>query len=180
MFHSNTELLIDYWRGRRGAAGLPNRTDVDPADFAPLLPQTFIAGRLGAGVYPLRLAGERVVDIHGRGLRGENLIDLWARQHRPELQIALETALRDPAPLVVSAEARTDDGETLKLEIMFAPLAGKEGVADRFLGLYQPTALQRLPRRPVRDLMIRAVGGADLSQRPPRLRLAAIDGRLIA
>src|SRR4051812_15370151 len=99
MFHSNTELLIDYWRGRRGDAALPGRVDIDPIDFAPLLPQTFIAGRLGAGLYPLRLAGERIVDLHGRGLRGENLLDLWSRSHRIELQSALEGALRDPSPL---------------------------------------------------------------------------------
>src|SRR5262249_41148167 len=125
MFHSNTELLIDYWRERRSGRALPDRADIDPAEFAPLLPQSFIVGRAGAGTYPLRLAGERVVDIHGRGLRGENVLDLWARLHRPELQTALEGALRAPQPLVVSAEARTDDGEMLKLEVMFAPLTGK-------------------------------------------------------
>jgi hypothetical protein len=180
MFHSNTELLIDYWRTRRGDGVLPDRASIDPVEFAPLLPQTFIAGRLAAGVYPLRLAGERIVDLHGRGLRGENLVDLWARPHRIELQSALEGALREPSPLVVSAEARTDDGEILRLEVMFAPLAGPTGVADRFLGLYQLTALQRMPRRPVRDLMIRAVGGADISRNPTRLRLASLDGRRIA
>jgi hypothetical protein len=180
MFHSNTELLIDYWRGKRGEAALPARTDVDPADFAHLLPQTFILGRAGPGVYPIRLAGEFVVDLHGRGLRGDNVLNLWTRLHRIELQTALESTLRQPEPLVVSADARTDDGIAARFEVLFAPLTGASGLPDRFIGLYQPTsATHMLRNRPVRDLLIRAVGGADL-RATPRLRLAALDGRLIA
>ncbi|HWA63697.1 MAG TPA: PAS domain-containing protein [Caulobacteraceae bacterium] len=178
MFHSNTELLIDYWRARRGEARLPPRAGIDPADFAALLPQTFIASREAPGVYPLRLAGERIIDLHGRSLRGENVVNLWTRAHRIELQTALEGALREPSPLVVSAEGRNDEGEALRLEVLFAPIAGASGKADRFLGLYQPTSTLRLQRRPIRELMIRAVGGADIA--PPRLRLAALDGRRIA
>ncbi|MBS0409661.1 MAG: PAS domain-containing protein [Proteobacteria bacterium] len=180
MFHSNTELLIDYWREKRGAALLPARTDIDPADFAHLLPQTFIVGRTGPGQFPVRLAGEFVVDLHGRGLRGDNILNLWTRLHRVELQSALDGVLRDPEPLVISADARTDDGLSARLEILFAPLVGATGRPDRFVGLYQPTsAVHVLRGRPVRELLIRAVGGADL-RATPRLRLAALDGRLIA
>ncbi|HEX7757881.1 MAG TPA: PAS domain-containing protein, partial [Caulobacteraceae bacterium] len=177
MFHSNTELLIDYWRGKRGDDVLPARTDIDPAQFAHLLPQTFIIGRLGPGVYPIRLAGEFVVDLHGRGLRGDNILNLWSRLHRVELQSALEGALRDPTPLVVSAEGRTDEGLGPRFEILFAPLSGPTGRPDRLIGLYQPTsAIHTLGGRAVRELLIRAVGGADL-RATPRLRLAALDGR---
>jgi len=180
MFHSNTELLIDYWRGKRGSGAVPARTDVDPADFAHLLPQTFIAGRQGPGVYAVRLAGEFVIDLHGRGLRGENILNLWSRLHRVELQSALDCALREPQPLVISAEARTDAGLGARFEILFAPLSGPGGYADRFIGLYQPTSsVHSMRGAPVRELLIRAVGGADL-RATPRLRLAALDGRRIA
>lgn len=180
MFHSNTELLIDYWRAIGGGQKAPPRASVDPARFANLLPQTFIAARHGPGDYHLRLAGEFVIALHGRSLRGESLLSLWSRSHRIELQTALESVLRTPDPLVVSADARADDGVALRLEVLFAPLAGADGRADRFLGLYQPTsAVSPLNGRPVRDLMIRTVGGAELRQ-IPRLRLAALDGRRIA
>ena len=180
MFHSNTELLIDYWRAKRGSGALPARTAVDPADFAPLLPQTFILGRMAPGVYPVRLAGEFVVDVHGRGLRGENAMNLWTRLHRIELQSALEGVLRAPQPLVISADARTDEGLTARFEVLFAPLTGASGLPDRFIGLYQPTsATHRLRNHPVRDLLIRAVGGADLRV-TSHLRLASLDGRRIA
>src|SRR6202000_2736003 len=36
MIHSNTELLIDYWRGLKGVRALPRRSDVDPSGFARL------------------------------------------------------------------------------------------------------------------------------------------------
>jgi len=181
MFHSNTELLIDYWRATKGDAPLPARADVDPAAFASLLPQVFIAGRRGSGVYPLRLIGEFVIDLHARGLRGEDLSQLWARGHRIELQLALEQALGRCEPVVISSEGATDAGASLRLEVLFAPLAGPGGDADRFLGLYQPTsAVAHLRGRPVRELLIRAVGGADARSLPPRLRLAAVDGRRLA
>lgn len=181
MFHSNTELLIDYWRAAKGDALLPARSDVDPADFAALLPQVFIAGRRNAGAYPLRLVGEFVIDLHARALRGEDLFQLWARGHRIELQIALDQALRRSEPVVISAEGRTDAGDALRLEVMFAPLAGPGGEADRLLGLYQPTsAVHPLRGRPVRELLIRAVGGSDARVQPPRLRLAAVNGRRLA
>lgn len=181
MFHSNTELLIDYWRGQRRDDALPARADVDPAQFAPLLPQVFIAGRRSSGVYPLRLVGEFIVDLHGRALRGDDHALFWSPGHRLELQLALERALRHPEPVVISAEGRTDEAVDLRLEVLFAPLAGPDGVPDRFLGLYQPTSSVAVLRgRPVRELMIRAVGGLERSMVTPRLRLAALDGRHIA
>ncbi len=181
MFHSNIELLIDYWRATRGDAPLPARADIDPADFSGLLPQVFIATRRDSGVYPLRLVGEFVIDLHGRSLRGEDLMRLWAPSHRIELQLALEQALRRRDPVVISAEAQTDEGVQLRLEVLFAPFAGPGDEADRFLGLYQPiSTVAALRGRPIRELMIRAVGGADTRLVGPRLRLAALDGRQIA
>ena len=179
MFHSNTELLIDYWRGKRGSGAVPARTDVDPADFAHLLPQTFIAGRQGPSVYAVRLAGEFIIDLHGRGLRGENILNLWSRLHRVELQSALDCMLRDPQPLVISAEARTDAGLGARFEILFAPLSGPSGYADRFIGLYQPLGMiQKLEEQPVCQLVVTAIEGAELGE--PKLRLAALDGRVVA
>jgi hypothetical protein len=181
MFHSNTELLIDYWRSRQRGDASPARADIDPAHFAPLLSQVFIAGRRGSGVYPLRLVGEFIVDLHRRVSRGDDHALFWAPGHRLELHLSLERALRHPQPVVISAEGRTDEDVDLRLEVLYAPLAGPDGVADRFLGLYQPTSEVALLRgRPVRELMIRAVGGLDRSLVTPRLRLAALDGRRIA
>ena len=180
MFHLNTELLIDYWRARRGERAVPARSDIDPAEFAPLMPQTFIAVREADVEFRFRLAGEFINDLHGRGgLRGETVAGLWRPEHRRHLAAVLEASLRAAEPVVIDAEATAEDGAARRLEILFAPLAGPGGLADRFLGLYQPTA-PRAAKGPVGSLAIRGLDGAHGRPAAPKLRLAVIDGRRIA
>jgi hypothetical protein len=181
MFHSNTETLIDYWRARKGSRGAPARADIDPAQFPGLLAQVFIAGQGDAGAWPLRLAGEMLVEVHGAGLRGADLIGLWAPGYRAPLQRALEAALRAPDLLVINAEASAREGDIRRLEILFAPLLGPSGAPDRFLGLYQPLgASAGFGARPLGELRMRAIGGAGHAAPAPGLRLAAVDWRQIA
>ena len=181
MFHLNTELLIDYWRARRGERRIPARSDIDPAAFAALLPQAFILVRDPDGVFRFRLAGETINDLHGRGLRGEPVDLLWRPDHRRHLAGVLDAALRTAEPVVIDAEALADDGAVRRLEILFAPLGGPVGVPDRFLGLYQSTSAHLRPAKsPLRDLAIRALDGAEARPAGPKLRLAVVDGRRIA
>src|SRR3569833_289094 len=104
MFHSNTEQLIDYWRAHRGIDEVPARTAIDPVDFADLLPQVFMLGRLGPGRYRLRLAGGFLTDLHGRALRDLDFLRLWEPAARTPLQLALEAVRRHPEPVVIDAE----------------------------------------------------------------------------
>jgi hypothetical protein len=181
MFHSNTKLLIDYWRLQKGSRGAPARSDIDPAQFPALLSQVFIAGQGEAGAWPLRLAGEMLVEVHGGRLRGADLIGLWAPGYRAPLQRALEAALRAPDLLVINAEASAKEGDVRRLEILFAPLLGPSGAPDRFLGLYQPLgASAGFGARPLGELRMRAIGGDGQEAAAPGLRLAAVDGRQIA
>jgi hypothetical protein len=181
MFHSATQRLIDYWRSRSVDAAVPARASVSPADFAELMPQVFILGRTFTGVYPMRLAGGFVSDLHGRDLRRLNGLVLWTERDRSRLQTALEEARRRPEPIVALAEVVSDAG-AIGMEVLFAPLAGPNGEADRFLGLYQPLGLTaRLQGRPALSLNIRALqrtGAAN--EYVPRLRLATLDGRHVA
>jgi hypothetical protein len=139
-------------------------------------------GRKGSGQYHFRLAGGFVADLHGRDLRDEDLMRLWSAEDRTQLQLALELARRKPDPIVVTAEARTELGAVLELEIMLTPLAAPSGEVDRVMGFYQPTSpVAMLMGQPIKVLSlksIRTVGvqGAVL----PHLRLAAVDGRRIA
>jgi hypothetical protein len=181
MFHSNTEQLIDYWRSRRGADETPARAAINPVDFAPLLPQIFLLGRLGPGQYRVRLGGGFMVDLHGRELRHADFLRLWYPAARTPLQLALEAVRRHPEPLVIAADARAGDG-VMKLEILIAPLRGPTGQIDRLIGLYQPlTPAAALKGGVVRGLCIRGISTAsEGADQFPRLRLAAIDGRQIA
>jgi hypothetical protein len=178
MFHSNTELLIDYWRGRRGERTVPARADIDPSGFPRLAPAVFIAAREGGDVR-VRLAGEAMIEWHGRRLAGESLTGFWRRDHRGRLTALLGAALAAGQPLVVTAASVTEEALPARLEILFAPLTGPGGVADRFLGLYQPVSRMSLGR--LGELVIAAVNGAPTADTAlPALRLAALDGRRIA
>ena len=182
MFHSNTEQLIDYWRGVKGVAPVAMRSSINPTEFAHLLPQVFMLGRRGAGQYHFRLAGGFITDLHGRDLRDEELLRLWSPEDRMQLQLALELARRKPDPLVVYAEAHTEMGAVLSLEIMMTPLAGPGGEVDRIMGFYQPTSpVATLMGQPVKALSlvsIRTVGAEGVGL--PHLRLATVDGRRVA
>ena len=178
MFHSNTTRMIDYWRGLRGDGAVPARARVDPACFPALTPRAFIAGRGESGEFELRLAGELVIDLHGRPLRGETVARLWRPIHRRRLAGLLGAALVAGEPLVVSAESWTRDAAHLRLEVLFLPLSGPDGEADRLLGLYQITA--GAWRGPIGELALLAAHGVADEVEPFQLRLATLDGCKIA
>jgi hypothetical protein len=182
MFHSNTERLIDYWRSRKGAAPAPARASIDPCEVPSLMPQLFILGRNGPGGYAFRLVGGLVEDLHGAKLSGTDPVTLWAEPYRPSLRLALEAICRQPEPLVVTAEGRAGGGQTLGVEITFAPLTGPGGDIDRFLGLYQPkTMVAALRRQPIKLMSMRAAATPRAADgESPRLMLASINGRQIA
>ena len=181
MFHSNTQQMIDYWRSKCGVAGLPVRADIDPTEFAKLAPQAFVLGREASGVYPVRLSGGLVSELHRRDLRGRNFLSLLDPLGRHEVQTALETGRRRPEPVVARIDALSDTA-TLELELLFAPIAGGPGSPERFLGLYQPISLvAALGAEPLRQLFVREVHGVGpANEETNRLRLATLDGRWVA
>ena len=130
MFHSNTEQLIDYWRTRRGSEETPTRASINPVDFAKLLPQVFMLGRQGPGLYRVRLAGGFIADLHGRELRHADFLRLWEPAARTPLQLAFEAVRRRPEPLVIEAEAHAGEG-IMRVEILVAPLRAPNGQVDR-------------------------------------------------
>ncbi|WP_269716307.1 PAS domain-containing protein [Caulobacter sp. NIBR2454] len=182
MFHPGTQTLIDSWTARRVEAGAPSRRDIDPADFAKLLPQVFILGREGPGIYPFRLAGGFLSAIHGSGLNGKNGLRLWSVGDRPKVQAALESIRRVAEPVVITTELVAEGMHPASMEVLLAPLAGPDGEVDRYIGLYQPTApLQRLNDEIVEPMLLHSIHWADPAvANAPALRLATLDGRRIA
>ena len=181
VFHSNTERLIDYWRSRGGEGRLPTRMAINPADFSDLIAQVFIAGRVATGIYPVRLAGAFMGELHQRDLKQQNALSLFRERDRLEVKAALEAARRRPEPVVVTAEVLTE-GPSINMEVLFAPLGGEADSPERYLGLYQPlnmvSRLRGLPAREFAVRQIRSVGPAN--EESPRLRLVTLDGRRVA
>jgi hypothetical protein len=179
MFHSNTELLIDRWHAQALPGAVPARAELDLAPFARIAAQLFVVGRQPAGRYPFRLAGEFVRELHGRRLKGEDAMHLFNLSGRIDLRPALEASRRGRTTLTAVVNGRTLAGETLGLELTFAPMSGPGGGIDRFLGLYQPTTPVALLRgEAIRELALLSLHAGETDT--PRLRLAALDGRRIA
>ena len=181
MFHSNTERLIDYWRARKVDRLSPPRAAIDPSDFTDLLPQVFILGRTAPGQYLFRLVGGLIVDLHQRDLRRADFLSVWNPTDQPRLASALEGARREGEPVVAMAEARTEQGLTARIEVLFAPLRADNLPPDRCLGLYQPVApLAQLRGQKVVEMSVIRLDAADIHEGRPAIRLAAVDGRRIA
>ena len=182
MSHSNTARMLGYWEGQRGQGGCPQRSSIDPAAFAEVVTQTFVLGRERAGAYPFRLAGALVEDLHGSALCGLDFTALWAPADRPRVQAAIEAALARRRSLIAAAHGRSLSGAEARLEILLAPLAGRQGRIDRLLGLYQPISpLFRLQEQRIERLFLDQIAFADGGEPVPApLRLASLDGRLLA
>ncbi|MDG2522627.1 PAS domain-containing protein [Caulobacter segnis] len=182
MFHPGTQKLIDCWTTARVDSTAPSRRDIDPANFAKLLPQVFILGRHGPGLYPFRLAGGFLNSVHGGGLNGKNGLRLWSVADRPKIQAALESIRRVAEPVVITTELTAEGMPAASMEVLLAPMAGPDGEVDRYLGLYQPTApLQRNNDEVVEAMVMHSIHWADPAvAASPALRLATLDGRRIA
>ena len=182
MSHSNTARMLGYWEDRRGAEPTPRRAAIDPADFADVVTQTFVIGRERPGAYPFRLAGALLDDLHRGPLLGLDFVLLWAAADRPKIQTAVEAALAGRRSLIATAQGHSFSGAEARLEMLLAPLADRQGKVDRLLGFYQPvSALFRLQNQRIERLFLQDIAfadGGDPLASP--LRLAALDGRLIA
>lgn len=172
MFHINTVHLIGYWRSLAQGAVTPPRQAFNPAEVGELLPQVFMLD-LGAGSLPFRLAGEFLIDLHGKPLRGLDFQSLFTPGGRRVVTQAALAALNDPDPTVLTCDGFSADGRQLGLEITLAPLAGADGRVERLLGLYQPTSLvARLGGKPVVEMNARITAGEGRNH----LRLVVNDG----
>ena len=160
---------------------MPDRRAIDPTHFPTLLSQVFVAGREDTGIYPLRLVGGFVAELHARDLRHQNVLELFRPKDRLDLKGALEAGRRRPEPVLVRAEVKTA-GPSLPLEVLFLPLAAAPGSPERFLGLYQPLGMvARLQGLPALEIAVeKVINMGPANQESPRLRLAALDGRRIA
>lgn len=176
MFHSNTEILVGYWRSLSVAGLTPGRQDFDPAQVSELLPQIFML-ELGSGALPFRLAGEFLIDLHGKPLRGVDFQTLFSPVGRRVVTQAALSMLNTPDVAVLTSEGFSEEGRCVGLEITLAPLAGPDGRVERLLGLYQPTSLvARLAGKPVVEIHARLAG----SEQGSHLKLVVNEGLRIA
>jgi hypothetical protein len=180
MYHSNTTALLNYWRDLRGEAVAPARRDLDLEIIKDVLTQVFMLGRTAPGEYQFRMAGGVMCDAHKLNLRGHAFSSLWAEDDRLQVKIALESMMRSGEPVVINAAA--DAGPyASSVEILLAPMTSDSEAANRVFGFFQPLLpLSVLHDRPIDQLTVSRITNAFAHvAEPPKLRLAAVSGRLI-
>ena len=68
---SRLRRLAEYWDSKRGAALVPDKRDIDAADFWWILPFAWLAERLpGTARMRFRLAGEEINALYHRRIHG--------------------------------------------------------------------------------------------------------------
>lgn len=150
MRHSNTRAIAGYWDSLRTGDSAPARDDLSPTELSGLLGNVFILQRLDSDHAIFRLAGTGLCALYQREFREHNFLSLWRGADRLHMTALLAAAAIAPAPAVALVGAETIDGRKVKAEIFLAPLAGKTGEVDRYLGLFQPlTGEDELGGRPL-------------------------------
>lgn len=134
MRHANSTALLTYWNRRRGNRPYPARSEIEPADIAPLLPDILIGETMADGERRFRLAGTGICNLFGRELKGTPIADLWLPERRRHTEKLLE-AVGNGSPAILALDGLSHGGRTLRAEALLLPLSGPEGRNDRILGL---------------------------------------------
>jgi hypothetical protein len=123
MKHASTQVLFDYWNGRRGRRWAPARSDIDPADIRHVLGDTFTLVSDFANDVRFRLAGTRVCALFAREIKGEAFSSLWNETGRAEVDDLLTAVLSENVGTVAGVLGRSADGAEVELELLLLPLA---------------------------------------------------------
>ncbi len=133
MKQPTSRILYNYWNEIRRHRMAPTRFEVEPAQIAPILSETFILERTPSATYPFRLAGTRICERFGQELRGLDFAGL-AGDDQHVLRKALAAVTADGVVAVVELEAETNDGRTATFEAIVMPLMHPADEVTRYLG----------------------------------------------
>ncbi len=134
MRQSTTKHLYAYWNEVRGERLAPKRFDIEPAQIASILPETFILERSNDGEFRFRLAGTRICESFGREFRGARLLDLWQSNDQAKLDELLLGSLQNGAVGVIYFHAETEKQVSIECEMLLLPLLHTGDRIDRLLG----------------------------------------------
>ncbi len=197
MPHSSTVSFLSYWRGLQTSPDrAPARSAFDPANLKSLIPQMMMISDAGSG-HRFRLSGGFLVAFHGYELKDTQFLGLFRSPFADTVQTALILSRRRQQPLILNVSAPwlardgatgfSDDmasrNETVSFEICLCPMTNREGIVDRFVGIYQ--TLSAPPANPIGSVGKYTLATSRLyeprrSIRPAHLQVVAAGGKRIA
>lgn len=123
-----------YWARKAGGRPMPDKGDLDPTEIPALLPHMLIWDVLPEGGFRCRLAGTRIVEVHGRELRG-----ITSRELHGDAYEAIEAEYRSVAttlvPHHVERSMRWYHRDYTRYERLLLPLAGVGGRCEFLLSI---------------------------------------------
>lgn len=136
MRQNTTKHLYSYWNEVRGARMAPRRFDIEPAQIASILPETFVLERCADGQFRFRLAGTRICESFGREFRGLRMLDLWPPADQPALEELLAGSMQLGGIGVIDFAAHPEQNIQITCEVLLLPLLHTGNEVDRVLGSF--------------------------------------------
>jgi len=123
--------LYRYWRAKRGERLMPARGDLDPIDFAPLLPYLMLVERVGLQ-YRYRLIGSGLTQQLGRDVTGAVVGSQFSNASEA---IAVKRAIYDrvfaaPCAVLASVELVSSFGAVHNILQLLLPLSANGTEVD--------------------------------------------------
>jgi hypothetical protein len=154
-----------YWLSKRGGRIMPARSDINPADIAPLLPYLMIVERTG-DQFRYRQVGSAIVEAVGYDATGVTVgTYIAAPETAAEVQAIFARVFVAAGPVFATGEFIHKTAANINLSLLTAPLS-EDGVsidmtvstlAARFSTAFTPTPgwLKGLPVKVDRVLEVR-------------------------
>jgi len=119
------EALYRYWLSKSAGRPMPEKRDLDPTDIPTLLPHILLWEVLSEGGYRCRLAGTRIVEVHGRELKGMTAAELHGTANA-EIQAEYDQVARTLTPHYVERSMSWYHREYRRYKRLLLPL-GRNG-----------------------------------------------------
>jgi hypothetical protein len=184
--------LYAYWDRMRNGRTAPRRFEIQPADIAALLPETFIAERMAGLGLRFRLAGTKICENFGRELRGVDFLTFWEAEDRAALASLLRNVFADAAVGHGTFRAFAQADREASFEFLLLPLIHNGDAINRLLGAIVATdpafwlGTQPFVRHEIVDVKLHwpdgfpafiAARGAEIVRLSPR-RFRVVEGGL--
>jgi hypothetical protein len=131
--YPDIDVMLAYWRGKKGDRALPARSDIDPLEFARVLPRIMM---VEVSTDPLdfryRVAGTGLFAMHGRELTGKSAIELDPPEFGALIHRHYAEAVARRAPILHLIELTVDYVATSYARIIL-PLSGDGARVDRLI-----------------------------------------------
>ncbi|MBZ8119354.1 PAS domain-containing protein [Roseovarius sp. LXJ103] len=149
---SEQAALLDfqsYWTRMRRGGDVPRRSDIDPREIEPLLPNAFIIERIAPGLARLRIAGSHLSDLMGMEVRGMPISAFLTPGDRDALAQHMVRLFDEPAIVRLTLSSASGSGApALDGTLIMLPLRSDLGDISRALGcLVSSGPSGRAPRR---------------------------------